>query len=74
MCLSILPPYMHGCLVPTGQKRALDPLGLELQSCELPCGCWEENLGHLQKQFVLLNTKPSLQNQHFKVLFFFVCL
>lgn len=27
-----LPPYMHGYLGPTGQKRALDPLGLELQT------------------------------------------
>jgi hypothetical protein len=29
--------------------------------CELPCGCWEQNLGPLQEQSVLLTTEPSLQ-------------
>ena len=29
--------------------------------CELPCGCWELNLGPLEEQSVLLNTEPSLQ-------------
>ena len=30
-------------------------------SCELPCGCWELNLGPREEQSVLLSTKPSLQ-------------
>lgn len=35
-------------------------LELELQSCELPQGCWDSNLGIPQKQ-VFLTAKVSLQ-------------
>lgn len=35
-------------------------LELELQSCELPQGCWDSNLGIPQKQ-AFLTTKLSLQ-------------
>ena len=28
-------------------------------SCELPCGCWELNLGPLEEQSVLLAAEPS---------------
>lgn len=35
-------------------------LELELQSCELPQGCWDSNLGIPQKQ-VFLTAKLSLQ-------------
>lgn len=28
---------------------------------ELPCGCWEVNLGPLQEEYVLLDTEPPLQ-------------
>ena len=31
-----------------------------LDSCELPCGCWELNLGPLEEQSVLLTTEPFL--------------
>ena len=31
-------------------------------SCELPCGCGELNLGPLGEQSVFLTTEPSLQN------------
>lgn len=34
----------------------LDPMELELH-CELPCGCWERNLGPLE---AVLPTEPSL--------------
>jgi hypothetical protein len=34
----------------------LDPLKLELQSCELPCGCWESN--------ALLSAEASLLSPH----------
>jgi hypothetical protein len=37
-----------------GQKRALDPLELELYSSELACGCWESNPGLMEEQPVLL--------------------
>ena len=30
-------------------------------SCELPCGCWDLNLGLLEEQPVLLTAEPSLQ-------------
>ena len=30
------------------------------KSCEKPCGCWELNLGPLQKKPVLLTAEPSL--------------
>lgn len=46
-----------------GVKRALDPLGLRWDSCELSCAHWELNLGPLQKQKVLESS--SLQS-HFK--------
>jgi hypothetical protein len=39
-------------------------------SCELPCGCWEMNLGLLEEQSMLLNTEPSLQPRF--LFFFFV--
>ena len=29
--------------------------------CELPCGCWELNLGPLEEQPVFLTSEPSLQ-------------
>jgi hypothetical protein len=28
--------------------------------CELPCGFWEPNQGHLQEQQVILSAGPSL--------------
>ena len=32
----------------------------ELLCCELPCECWELNLGPWEEQLVLLTTEPSL--------------
>ena len=32
-------------------------------SCELPCGCWEWNLGLVEERPVLLTAEPSLQPQ-----------
>lgn len=29
-------------------------------NCELPCGCWDSNLGPLEKQPALLTSEPSL--------------
>lgn len=45
-----------------GQKRALDPLGLELQVVSF-IRCWESNLGPLGGQHVLLTAEPALQPQ-----------
>jgi len=40
---------------------------------ELPCGCWELNLGPLEEQPVLLTAEPSLQISHpiFSLFFLF---
>ena len=45
-----------------GQKRASDPLELELQmvGCESPSGYRELNLGPLHKEHMLLTAEPSL--------------
>ena len=40
--------------------RVSDPLELGTDSCELPCGCWELNLGLLKEQPGLLTTESSL--------------
>jgi hypothetical protein len=52
--------YTVFCLqcLPTGQKRASDPIA---DGCEPPCGCWELNSGPLEEQPVLLTSEPSLQ-------------
>jgi len=46
LCTTCLPR------APRGQKRETDCLDLELltDGCELPSGCWEQDLGHLQEQ------------------------
>lgn len=45
-----------------GQKRALDPLELELQAAvNHKHRCWELNSGPLQEQQLLLTTGPVLQ-------------
>lgn len=48
---------------PRRQKRALNPLQMELQViCEPSCGCWEENLGPLDKP-QLFTAEPLLRPQ-----------
>ena len=42
-----------------------------VESCELPCGCWELNLGPLKDQPVLLTPEPSLQ---LLLLFLVMCI
>lgn len=46
----------HKCSAHTGQKRAMDPLKLELLSWASVC--WESNLGTLDAHPVFLMTKP----------------
>jgi hypothetical protein len=43
---------------------------VSVDSCELPCGCWELNPGTLEEQPVLLTTEPSLQAPIFFVSFY----
>jgi hypothetical protein len=40
---------LFSCSALRGQKRVLNLLELDLHGCELPCGCWEPNLGSLQQ-------------------------
>lgn len=47
MCVKVLPvclctPCVSGVF--GDQKRISGPLELKLDSCKLPCGCWESNL------------------------------
>jgi len=35
--------------------------------CELPCGCWELNLGPLEEQLVFLTPEPSLQPIRYQI-------
>ncbi|EDL00481.1 mCG113792, isoform CRA_a, partial [Mus musculus] len=45
-------------------RRGLRVAGIaEIDGCELPCRCWELNLGPLEEQQVLLTTEPSLQSE-----------
>jgi hypothetical protein len=49
--------YMYVCALGSvlrGQKRLLNPWGLELDSCEPLWRCWILNLGPLEEQPVLL--------------------
>ena len=74
MCMGVVPTcmYVPMCVcVPTcmygGQNRASDHLELEIDSHYPLSGCWESNLGPLEKQRVLLTPEPSHQ-PHFYVL------
>lgn len=56
--------YLHVCLCTTympcilrGQKRTLNPLKPELQTC----GCWDSNVGPLEEQALLSIIQMSLQ-------------
>ena len=46
---------MHWC------EGVRSPVTGSSDSYNLPCGCWELNLGPLEEQSVLLTTEPSLQ-------------
>ena len=44
-------------------EKSVGSLGTEvIGSCELPCGCWDSNLGPLQQQPALLIEEPNLQS------------
>jgi hypothetical protein len=52
MCVSVLPAcmYMHQMCACSSEKRASNPLELEVDSCEPSWGYWELNLGPLKEQ------------------------
>jgi hypothetical protein len=52
--------YMHwcfDCMCVLHEGIGSPGIGV-IDSCELPCGCWELNLGPLEEQPVLLTTSP----------------
>ena len=48
--------YLHVCL--NARRWSSDPI---INGCELPCGCWELNLGRLEEQPMFLTAELSLQ-------------
>ena len=54
-CLSCIHVCMYVCVRVSG-TRVID-------SCELPCECWELNLDPLEEKPVLLTVEPPLQPQ-----------
>jgi hypothetical protein len=51
--------HQHEYSACEGRKRTSGPM--QLDGCELPCGCWKLNQGLLQAQQVLLTAESSLQ-------------
>jgi hypothetical protein len=51
---------MHVYLFPQRLEEDIRGPGTGVvDGCELPCGCWESNLGLLEEQPVLLTTEPA---------------
>lgn len=51
--------HMHSVLTHRCQQRTSDFLRTEvIDSCKLPCGCWELNLDPLKEGSVILTTSP----------------
>ena len=59
-CLHVYLYHMHAWCPGRPESYKSSRTGVP-DSCELPCGCWELNLGPLEKQPVLLTTEPLLQ-------------
>ena len=55
---------------PLRDQKVSDSLGLEnpVESCELPCECWELNSGPLQGQEELSTAEPCLPSTGGKVI------
>jgi hypothetical protein len=66
MCTGVLPsrkPVYHmntWCLLRPEENVGASETEV-IDDCELPCGCWELNLGLLEEQPVLLSTESSPQ-------------
>lgn len=76
MCLSvhvytypILAWYLLGA-----RKRYLLSWNQSYDSCELPCGCWAQNMNPLHEQQALLTAEPSFQCHLFLLLIFILCM
>ena len=58
VCMHVCAPYV--CLLPEYTIEGIkSPRMRVTDSYELPCKCWQLNLGPLEEQPVLLTTEPS---------------
>jgi hypothetical protein len=65
----------YECLITMEVKRYQIPGTGVTDRRELPCECWESNLGPLQEQEVFLTTEPSLLSPLLRfTYFYFVCM
>lgn len=55
--------HVHALRVERPEEGIGYPRPRIMGGCESPCGCWEQNLNHLQEQQTLLATEPLLQPQ-----------
>lgn len=68
-CTSVLPvcTCVYHLNAPGESGVGMIPPGTGVtEGCDMPCGCWNTNLGLLQKQHELPNTESFIQNkEHF---------
>lgn len=58
------------CAVPPKTRRGCEiPISGTVHTGELPCGCWELDLGVVQEQPVFLIAEPSLWPQYSVILY-----
>lgn len=55
--------HVHALRVQRPEEGIGYPGTRVMGGCESPCGCWEQNLNHLQEQKAILATAPLLQPQ-----------
>ena len=63
MCVCVL----CACLLRPEEAIVSSGTGI-IVACELSCGCWELNLGPLQKWQVLLTVEPSVHQEALKLI------
>lgn len=66
-CLHIYPSLHHvHTQCPWRPVERTDPFDFSYRQCDLPCGCWELNLGALEDGPALFTAEPSLQPPLFR--------
>lgn len=58
-CISVY--HMHAWCPQRSEEGIRSPGTGVPDNCELPCGCWDLNLGSLEEKPVLLAAEPPLQ-------------
>lgn len=60
MCMTVLLPCMHVCLVPTDVGEGIRYHGTaDACSCEPPCGFWEQSTGPLKQEKCAFNHRAT---------------